>query len=77
MRKYKINFVEVNGYSSEEFLTVLECVCRYANFSEYPSVDDILAILGIIPMDEKETEPLTEDDVEEILFGKKEEEVNE
>lgn len=73
MRKYKINFAEVNGYSSEEFLTVLECVCRYANFSEYPSSDDILSILGIIPMDEKEAEPLTEDDVEEILFGKKEE----
>ena len=74
MRKYKINFAEVNGYSSEEFLTVLECVFRYANLYEYPSADDILAILGIIPMDEKETEALTEGDVEEIVFGKKDEE---
>lgn len=70
MRKYKINFAEVNGYSSEEFLTVLECICRYANFAEYPSVQDVLAILGIVPFGE-ETRQMTQDDVEEILFGEK------
>lgn len=70
MRNYKINYAEVNSYSLEEFLITLECVCRYANFAEYPSVQDVLAILGIVPFGE-ETKQMTQDDVEEILFGEK------
>lgn len=73
MRKYKINYAELNSYNVEGFLTALECVCRYANFAEFPALEDALAIIGIVPIKERE-EIMTEDDVEEILFGKKEEE---
>lgn len=74
MRKYKINYAEINSCNAEELFAMIECVCRYANFSKFPCIEDVLAILGIIPMDEKSEEPFTENVVEDILFGKKAEE---
>lgn len=76
-RQYELNYSEVQDYSKEELLVSIESAVRFANYKaekeEYISYDDIFAILGVFPREYEENKQMTQDDVEEILFGKKEE----
>lgn len=80
-RQYELNYSEVQDYSKEELLASIESAVRFANYKaekeEYISYDDIFAILGVFPREYEENKQMTQDDVEEILFGKLEEEENE
>lgn len=80
-RQYELNYSEVQDYSKEELLASIESAVRFANYKaekeEYISYDDIFAILGVFPREYEENKQMTQDDVEEILFGKKEEAENE
>lgn len=80
-RQYELNYSEVQDYSKEELLASIESAVRFANYKaekeEYISYDDIFAILGVFPREYEEDKQMTQDDVEEILFGKLEEEENE
>lgn len=77
-RQYELNYSEVQDYSKEELLASIESAVRFANYKaekeEYISYDDIFAILGVFPREYEEDKQMTQDDVEEILFGELEEE---
>ena len=74
-RTYELNYAEIQDYSKEELLASIECAVRFANYKsekeEYISYDDIFAILGVFPREYEEDKQMTQDDVEEILFGEK------
>lgn len=77
-RTYELNYAEIQDYSKEELLASIECAVRFANYKaekeEYICFNDIFAILGVFPREYEEDKQMTQDDVEEILFGKLEEE---
>ena len=80
-RTYELNYAEIQDYSKEELLASIESAVRFSNYKaekeEYISYDDIFAILGVFPREYEEDKQMTQDDVKEILFGKKEETENE
>lgn len=45
--KYFIEMAKIEDREKEEWMTVVECIGKYCDYEDYPSVDCILAMLGI------------------------------
>ena len=55
MARYRIKFSEIEDYTKEDWITVVDAICRYANSNlTYMGPEDILAMLGIDRVEEAE-----------------------
>lgn len=45
--KYKFDSCRMGDYSNDDWMTVAECITAYMNTEKYPTLDVVLAMIGI------------------------------
>lgn len=71
MERYRVKFSEIEDYSKEDWIIIIDTICRYANSKiAFTGAEDILAMIGIDRVEEKEAED--DEELKELLgFDKK------
>lgn len=57
MGRYRVKFSEIEDYSKEDWIIIIDTICRHVNSKiAVTNIGDVLAMLGIDQVEEAETE---------------------